>query len=45
MGVKRDTLASSPDWAACITRLYRRLNRSRGLMLLMSGGSPSASGG
>ena len=36
---KPRTVASSPDCAAVMTRLYRRLRRSRGLMLLMSGGA------
>src|SRR5262245_31213295 len=42
IGVNRLTVASSPACAARMTRLYRRSNRSRGDMLLMSGGVPSA---
>ena len=41
IGVNRPTVASSPAWAACMTRLYSRSNRSRGDMLLMSGGTPA----
>src|SRR6476646_8751978 len=48
IGMKRFTVASSPACAARITRLYSRSKRSRGDMLLMSGGvppSPSVSPG
>src|SRR5512135_373769 len=41
MGVKRVTVASSPDSAAVMIRLYSRSNRSRGDMELISGGAPA----
>src|SRR6476661_3075992 len=45
MGVKRATEASSPVWAARMTRLYNRSNRSRADIPLMSGALPSSPGG
>src|SRR5579864_8209949 len=42
MGVKRVTVASSPDSAAVMIRLYSRSNRSRGDIALMSGGAPAS---